>query len=172
MERVFREGTRFVDESGRQVFFNGVNISLKGEKKGEKTVYKFDTVREKTIAALHARGINLIRLVLTWDGVEPHPGIYDEVYLDHYREIVSWCERYEIYVILDMHQDLYSSRIGDGAPSGPPSQTAIRSRNPLQFGRKGIFIPGRSPTVLNTSGTIRLCTERACKTGTLPCGSM
>lgn len=139
MERVFREGTRFVDESGRQVFFNGVNISLKGEKKGEKTVYKFDTVREKTIAALHARGINLIRLVLTWDGVEPHPGIYDEVYLDHYREIVSWCERYEIYVILDMHQDLYSSRIGDGAPEWATLTDGYPIEKPVAIWAEGYF---------------------------------
>lgn len=139
MERIFRNGTRFVDESGRQVLFNGVNISLKGERKGEKTVYKFDTVHEKTIAALHARGINLIRLILTWDGVEPHPGIYDELYLDHYRQIVSWCEKYGIYFILDMHQDLYSSRIGDGAPEWATLTDGYPIQKPVAIWAEGYF---------------------------------
>lgn len=139
MERIFRDGTRFVDESGRQVFFNGVNISLKGEKKGEKTVYKFDNVTEKFIASLHQRGINLIRLILTWDGVEPHPGIYDEVYLDNYRKIVSWCEQYGIYFILDMHQDLYSSRIGDGAPEWATLTDGCPIEKPVAIWAEGYF---------------------------------
>lgn len=139
MERIFRDGTRFVDEKGRERLFNGVNISLKGEKKGEKTVYKFDAVQEKTFAALHARGINLIRLILTWDGVEPHPGIYDEVYLDHYRQIAAWCEQYEIYFILDMHQDLYSSRIGDGAPEWATLTDGCPIEKPLAIWAEGYF---------------------------------
>lgn len=139
MERIFRDGMRFIDKSGRQVFFNGVNISLKGEKKGEKTVYKFDTVQEKTIAALRARGINLIRLILTWDGVEPHPGVYDEFYLDHYREIASWCEKYGVYFILDMHQDLYSSRIGDGAPEWATLTDGHPIQKPAAIWAEGYF---------------------------------
>ncbi len=139
MDRIFREGTRFVDEHARQVFFNGVNISLKGEKKGDKTVYKFDSFTEKSVAALHARGINLIRLILTWDGVEPHPGIYDEIYLDHYREIVSWCEKYGIYFILDMHQDLYSSRIGDGAPEWATLTDGYPIEKPVAIWAEGYF---------------------------------
>ncbi len=139
MERIYRQGTRFVDENGRQIFLNGVNISLKGEKKGEKTVYKFNTVQEKTIASLHARGINLIRLILTWDGVEPHPGIYDELYLDHYRQIVSWCEKYGVYFILDMHQDLYSSRIGDGAPEWATLTDGYPIEKPVAIWAEGYF---------------------------------
>lgn len=139
MERVFRDGTRFVDESGRQVFFNGINISLKGERKGDKTVYKFDHITEKFIASLRERGINLIRLILTWDGVEPHPGIYDELYLDHYRQIVAWCERYGVYVILDMHQDLYSCQIGDGAPEWATLTDGYPIEKPVAIWAEGYF---------------------------------
>ena len=139
MERVFRRGTRFVDESGRQVQFNGVNLSLKGEKKGKRTVYSFDSVTEEGIASLHRRGINLIRLILTWDGVEPLPGVYQEEYLNHYRQIISWCEKYGIYFILDMHQDLYSRQIGDGAPDWASLSGGYPFEKPALIWAEGYF---------------------------------
>lgn len=139
MERIFRQGTIFVDESGREVRLNGVNIPLKGEKKRGGTVYRFHSVTEQSIAGLHAQGINLVRLILTWDGVEPRPGEYDEGYLDHYRQIVSWCEKYEIYFILDMHQDLYSSRIGDGAPPWASLTDGYPIQKPVAIWAEGYF---------------------------------
>lgn len=49
--------------------------------------------------------------------IEPEPGRYNRSYLNEVKEIVDQVSRREIYVILDIHQDLYSRSLGgDGAP--------------------------------------------------------
>lgn len=51
-----------------------------------------------------------------WDGVEPEPGSYDEAYLDRVERVVQKAEELGIYIFLDMHQDLFGAKYGDGAP--------------------------------------------------------
>jgi endoglycosylceramidase len=62
-------------------------------------------------------GFNLIRFGVIWDGVEPEPGLYDDSYLDKLRDQIRMARNNGLYVLLDMHQDLYSAAYGDGAPS-------------------------------------------------------
>ncbi|MBO4893645.1 MAG: cellulase family glycosylhydrolase [Clostridia bacterium] len=120
MERIFTKGERFVDESGRQRIFNGINLCDKGYANEEKTdkVYELD-FDENLIVNLKKRGVNLVRLGLTWDGVEPEAGKYDEDYLDRVQKVADLCEKHGIYFYLDMHQDLYGGAAdtpADGAP--------------------------------------------------------
>lgn len=72
---------------------------------------------EGLFAWFREQGYNVIRLGLIWDGVEPEPGAYDDVYLGKIKQQAAWAEQNGIYVFLDMHQDLYSSLYGDGAPA-------------------------------------------------------
>lgn len=121
MFRISTEGKRFVDSEGRQRIFNGVNLCDKGVGEwGEKRrKYNVD-FNEETISKLAESGVNLVRLGMTWDAVEPEPGKYDEDYLDRVEKVCDLCEKYGIYFYLDMHQDLFSGRpgtAGDGAPA-------------------------------------------------------
>ena len=61
-------------------------------------------------------GMNVIRLGIIWDGLEPEPGVYDDAYLAAMDQRVAWAANHGLYVFLDMHQDLYSVLYSDGAP--------------------------------------------------------
>ena len=73
-------------------------------------------------AQMRAIGFNVVRLVLNWSQLEPHPGVYSTTYLDRVAQVVSWARQQGIYLILDMHQDQYSRYIlpvdKKAAPSG------------------------------------------------------
>ncbi|MCB9074407.1 MAG: cellulase family glycosylhydrolase [Chitinophagales bacterium] len=53
---------------------------------------------------------------VNWSGLEPHPGQYDTTYLKDLDTRLEYARQHGIYVILDMHQDLYSIKFGNGAP--------------------------------------------------------
>jgi endoglycosylceramidase len=105
------KGTTFVDSKGRQVIFNGINYVEKNP-----NVNYITKDSAATFTRFKNWGFNCIRLGVIWDGVEPEPGKYDEKYLDKIQEQVSWAAQNGLYVMLDMHQDLFSREFSDGAP--------------------------------------------------------
>ena len=116
MNKIFAQGTRLVDELGRERIFNGINYVDKSDyAEGEQ---KYPELNEEIIKKLADLGFNLIRLGFTWAKLEPKPGEYNDEYLDSVENIINLCEKYGIYVFLDMHQDLFTPQItwGDGAP--------------------------------------------------------
>lgn len=116
MLKIKPEGMRLVDELGRERIFNGVNIVDKTPYHFRKKSFNYD-LRDRTLKNMAKKGINLIRLGFTWNKIEPEPGEYNEDYINVLGDIIDRCEKYGIYVFLDMHQDLYSSVCyGDGAP--------------------------------------------------------
>ncbi len=126
MERIFTKGLRFVDESGRERIFNGVNLCDKGRADESKTKKVYDVAfDEELIVRLKNCGVNVIRLGLTWDAVEPAPGKYDEDYLDRVEKVTKLCEKHGIYFFLDMHQDLYGGPVDKGAGDGAPTWACI-----------------------------------------------
>jgi endoglycosylceramidase len=104
-------GMRFVDSYGRQVILSGINKVNKNQK-----MNYTDNDSLGSYAILSKWGFNIIRLGIIWDGMEPEPGRFDDNYLDRIAERVEWASRNGIYVLLDMHQDLYSVAYNDGAP--------------------------------------------------------
>jgi len=69
-------------------------------------------------------GFNAVRLVTNWESIQPYapgscddrPGNYTEEcydldYLDYYEAIVTKAEDYGIYVLVDMHQDVFSRHL-------------------------------------------------------------
>lgn len=102
---------RFVDNFGRQVILNGVNVGSKNKEEG----YIFQSGPE-LYAKLKAQGVNTIRFLIIWDGLEPEPGVYNEDYLKEIDQRIAWAAANDMFVVLDMHQDLYSSKYADGAP--------------------------------------------------------
>ncbi len=128
------ENQVFVDSLGRIRIFRGMNYVEKGAaipkdgrkpyKKGDKTDPTEKRHYELTgdpeyFKKLSLLGVNLIRLGVTWDSIEPEPGQYNESYIDEIERFFDLAKAEGIYVYLDMHQDLYSgfgAGWGDGAP--------------------------------------------------------
>jgi hypothetical protein len=54
-----------------------------------------------------------------WSGVEPEPQQYNVTYLNVMKNIIELLESNSIFVLLDMHQDVLSTRTGgyDGIPT-------------------------------------------------------
>ncbi len=101
----------FVDEFGRQVLLNGVNLVNKNPKAGyigSEGIQEFKNFKKW--------GFNTIRLGVIWDGLEPEPGVFNEVYLKKIDQQIQWAHENGLYVFLDMHQDLFSVKYSDGAP--------------------------------------------------------
>lgn len=78
-------------------------------------------------------GFSVARFLLTWEGLMPKEGEIDAAYIEQAVERVRWFTRRDIGVILDMHQDLFSSKFGgDGAPAWACVDEPFTPRQPWQ----------------------------------------
>ena len=111
MERIKLQGMRFVNESGQEVILHGVNVLCRDAKLGH--IYPG---LEEGFAYFRRMGFNLIRYGIFWDAVEPAPGKIDDEYLRKVKDIVRMAEESGVYVMIDMHQDLFAQKFIDGAP--------------------------------------------------------
>lgn len=125
MDKISVLGDRFVDGYGRERIFNGINFGSKNMTLSELKGGYFKNDFNDDLVYLKKHGFNLIRYFVNWSMLEPQPGMYNETELAEIAYILDLCEKNEIYVILDMHQDLYSAYDfigdddqfhGDGAP--------------------------------------------------------
>lgn len=80
---------------------------------------------QNDFAQARALGLNIARLCLSWSSLEYTPGVYNATYIERVAQIVSWAREQGVYVILDLHEDLYSLFIQPTAstPSYPPFLT-------------------------------------------------
>ena len=104
-------GTDFLDPSGTPITFHGIDVCNKSREQGYT-----GNISSADFAQIHSWGMNAVRLCIFWDGLEPQPGHFDTAYLDRIADLVRKAKQQGLYVLLDMHQDLYSVRFGDGAP--------------------------------------------------------
>lgn len=104
-------GTEFLDPAGKQITFHGINICNKAKDQGYTGNITF-----ADFAEIYSWGMNAVRLCIFWDGLEPRPGVFDDAYLNRIAGLVDEAKQQGLYVLLDMHQDLYSIKFGDGAP--------------------------------------------------------
>lgn len=105
-----RDG-RFIDSEGRQIILHGMAVISKNPSENYQSWHG-----PQEFALLREWGMNCIRLGILWDGLEPKPGVYDEEYLKKVDQRIEWARSQGLYVLLDMHQDLFSVKYGDGAP--------------------------------------------------------
>lgn len=98
----------------------GRALTLRGFNRGK---YANDHVTLPDIQRMSARGFNFLRLVVQWDNIEPVKGRYNQRYLGYVDRVLNWADRYGIYVMVDMHQDVFGPAFDspgtnshDGAP--------------------------------------------------------
>jgi hypothetical protein len=118
LTRIHTDRTYFKDDKGRYLFMHGVNVS--GSTKIPTTTDPISYVgkpfklnqAEQHFKKLRKLGFNTLRLLTVWEAIEPYAsGVYDEEYLDYFEQIVSLANQHGIYVIIDMHQDLFSRHL-------------------------------------------------------------
>ena len=117
------------DQYGRQLILHGLNTSSNSKSDLERLpwIIESDVEREAT-----EFGFNFVRYLILWDAIEPEKGVFDKTYLDKVEERINWYTSRGMYVMLDMHQDLYSLEFGgDGAPKWA---CRIDGAKPLDFG--------------------------------------
>lgn len=108
-------GKYFVDERGGVVVYRGLNVA------GDAKVPDFMPIKEaKLLDPLPGWGVNVIRLLFTWEAFEPEIGSYDREYLDYISDVVTWAGERDIKVIIDFHQDAFSRFQVNGCGEGFP----------------------------------------------------
>ncbi len=105
------DGTVFRDQHQRELILNGINLIIKDPEREYLCGIGQDEFKK-----ISDWGFNVIRLGIIWDGLEPEPGEYSDSMFQCLDESIKWARENGLYVILDMHQDLYSVRFSDGAP--------------------------------------------------------
>ena len=108
------DGDRIVDTAGRTVLLHGMNCGEKSSQRRHESWHGPEDFQN-----MRRWGMNCLRLLVHWSAVEPEPGAYDEDYLQRLDRRIQWARDAGLYVILDMHQDLFSEAIpgGNGAPA-------------------------------------------------------
>ncbi|MEN8226708.1 MAG: cellulase family glycosylhydrolase [Bacteroidota bacterium] len=105
------DGTLFRDQHQRELILNGINLIIKDTERD----YICGMAQEE-FNQISDWGFNVIRLGIIWDGLEPEPGVYNDSMFQCLDERIRWARENGLYVLLDMHQDLYSVQFSDGAP--------------------------------------------------------
>ena len=73
---------------------------------------------EEDAKNLQVWGFNILRLYMSWEGVEPSQKVYNDTYLAQVLKVVQIAAKYDIKVFLDAHQDVYSRFFcGEGVPN-------------------------------------------------------
>ena len=102
------------DDQERVLILHGINV-MSASKGAEDRMPPIDQAVVQRLSA--DWGFNLSRFLIFWDHVEPSPGVIDQDYLDDVEERLDWHAAAGVYVLLDMHQDVYAQRFCcDGAP--------------------------------------------------------
>ncbi|MGL4328974.1 MAG: glycoside hydrolase family 5 protein, partial [Tannerellaceae bacterium] len=111
-EHLINKNGMLTDANGRTVILNGLNHVNKNKSEGYLNVND-----EELFKKFKSWGFNCIRYGIIWDGLEPEPGKINEAYLKEIDKRVKWAEENGIWLMLDMHQDLYGQAFSDGAPA-------------------------------------------------------
>ncbi|HUT54348.1 MAG TPA: cellulase family glycosylhydrolase [bacterium] len=106
------DGRWIKDDQGRVVILRGINVG--GGVKWDPWQYWYG---EREWDLLMDWGMNVVRMLIIWEPIEPEPGQYtDWLFESGTDQLVAWSEERGINVILDMHQDVYGPAVsGDGA---------------------------------------------------------
>ncbi|MEX2193897.1 MAG: cellulase family glycosylhydrolase [Thermoleophilaceae bacterium] len=102
------DGARVADDRGGTVLLRGTAL-IRKSRPGLPTVGEADWQRMREL------GFNTIRLGTAWGFIEPRRGGYDADYLDALASVARDAMDHGLYVIVDMHQDVWGPPLGNGA---------------------------------------------------------
>ena len=105
----------FYDDQNRVRIFHGFNRVRKS------FPWRFDSHLDENsdeFSLARRMGLNVVRLGYMWSGVQPSEGEFNITYVEEIKKIISNYERAGVYVLLDVHEDVLSSRfcLYDGVP--------------------------------------------------------
>ncbi|CAG8060001.1 unnamed protein product [Penicillium olsonii] len=144
------EGTSFRDCENREVFLRGINVAgdAKFPKEPNRPPEDHDEffngnnvsfvgrpfpLKDADIhfSRLRNWGYNTIRYIFTWEAIEHSgPGIYDEEWLAFTIDVLRVAKKYQFYVFMDPHQDVWSRLSGgSGAPAWTLYAAGLNPRN-------------------------------------------
>ncbi len=104
------------DALGRAVVLRGANVSG-----GAKAPPWFGFQGPADFARMRTDwGMNAVRFLVEWAPIEPESGVYDATYLDGVAERIGWAQDAGLYVVVDMHQDIYGMGFASGGGDGAP----------------------------------------------------
>lgn len=113
------DGRFFRDASGGAVLLRGADVA------GNSKVPPFKGIGPLTqLDPLQTWGMNVVRLLFTWEAYEGQQGVYDDAgYLAYYIGLVHAAGQRGIFVVVDFHQDAFSRYALQGCGEGFPEWT-------------------------------------------------
>ena len=104
----------FKDKDGKIVIYHGVNVCNYSKRSPDLMPWHTHEDYDK----LKKWGINLVRFVVAWEGIEPRKREYDYTYLAKMCSHIKYLGSIGIDVIIDLHQDAYARKYaGNGFPA-------------------------------------------------------
>lgn len=108
--RLESDGRWIRDTRGRVVLLRGLNYS--GLEFG-RFIGSPIGPEEADFAQMASWGMNVVRLPVAWNYLEPAPGVFDRDHLrDQVDQIVRWAGRHRLKVVLELHQFNWSPCVG------------------------------------------------------------
>jgi endoglycosylceramidase len=121
-ERLHVDGQVLRDARGGMRLLRGVNVA------GDAKVPPFRPVSDPAVFdRLAESGVNVVRLLFTWEAYEAERDHYDERYLAYYAGLVEALHARGIGVIVDVHQDAFSRFTTAGCGEGFPAWAVSRA---------------------------------------------
>jgi endoglycosylceramidase len=109
------DGPFFRDDAGGVVILRGADVA------GNAKVPPFRAITaDGQLDPLPKWGMNVVRLLFTWEAYEPAPGSYDDAYLAYYEGVVDAAAARGLWVVVDFHQDAFSRAALGGCGEGFP----------------------------------------------------
>jgi endoglycosylceramidase len=109
------DGAYFRDEAGAIVMLRGLNVT------GDSKMPPFRPVDDPHLFdSFPEWGVNVARLLFTWEAFEPERGSYDESYFAYYLSLIDALHARGVWVVVDVHQDAFSRFTTDGCGEGMP----------------------------------------------------
>jgi endoglycosylceramidase len=108
--RLHVDGATVRDAAGRQVLLRGIQVI-------DKEAPYVPRVTAADFRRIRSWGLDSVRLGLLWSGVMPRRGQVDPRYVAAIARLARQAADAGLYVVLDMHQDVYGVPWGDGAPA-------------------------------------------------------
>ena len=113
LSKIKLKSNQFIDEYGRVMLFHGANYVNK-----EPPWYPVQLTNQTNLDNLKLWGFNSVRLGVMWTGLRPDIKTVNTTYLNIILKIIDDLSQRGIYVIIDLHQDMMSTKFAayDGVP--------------------------------------------------------